>query len=62
MTAMVAPALGPSLGGWLVTSVSWHWLFLINVPIGAVTLVAGMRLLPDNGERHVLPFDLAGLL
>jgi len=33
MAAMVAPAVGPTVGGWLVTSVSWHWMFLINPPI-----------------------------
>jgi len=62
MAAMVAPAIGPTLGGWLVTSVSWHWLFLINVPIGAAALVAGIRLLPDIGHREHRPFDLAGLV
>ena len=62
MSAMVAPAIGPTLGGWLVTSVSWHWLFLINVPIGVVALVAGIRLLPDIGHRERRPFDLPGLL
>ena len=61
MAAMVAPAIGPTLGGWLVTSVSWHWMFLINVPIGAVALVAGIRLLPDIGHREARPFDGLGL-
>ena len=62
MSAMVAPAIGPTLGGWLVTSVSWHWLFLVNVPIGAAALVAGLRLLPDVGPRDRRPFDVAGLV
>ncbi len=62
MSAMVAPAIGPTLGGWLVTSVSWHWMFLINVPIGIAALVAGLRLLPDAGFRERRPFDLAGLV
>lgn len=61
MAAMVAPAIGPTLGGWLVTSVSWHWMFLINVPIGAVALVAGIRLLPDIGHREARSFDGLGL-
>ena len=59
---MVAPAIGPTLGGWLVTSVSWHWIFLINVPIGVVTLIAGIRLLPDVGHREARPFDGLGLV
>jgi EmrB/QacA subfamily drug resistance transporter len=62
MAVMVAPAIGPTVGGWLVTSVSWHWLFLINVPIGAGAIVAGLRLLPNIGHREKRPFDLAGLL
>lgn len=62
MSAMLAPAVGPTLGGWLVTSVSWHWLFLINAPIGVITLVAGLRLLPDVGHRERRPFDATGLL
>ena len=61
MAVMVAPAIGPTLGGWLVTSVSWHWMFLINVPIGAAALVAGLRLLPDIGHRESRRFDGLGL-
>jgi DHA2 family multidrug resistance protein len=61
MAAMVAPAIGPTLGGWLVTSVSWHWMFLINVPIGALALFAGLRLLPDIGHREIRAFDGTGL-
>jgi EmrB/QacA subfamily drug resistance transporter len=62
MATMVAPALGPTLGGWLVTSVSWHWLFLINLPIGIVTIVAAVRLLPVTGFRSRNPFDGRGLI
>jgi EmrB/QacA subfamily drug resistance transporter len=43
----VAAALGPPLGGLLVEA-SWHWVFLVNVPIGLVALVWGFRVLPDN--------------
>ena len=39
------PILGPILGGWLVDDVSWRWIFYVNMPIGAVALVAGARLL-----------------
>jgi EmrB/QacA subfamily drug resistance transporter len=59
--ALVGPALGPTLGGWLAT-VSWHWLFLINAPIGALALVAGFSFIPDIGHREHRSFDLAGLL
>ncbi|MDT0479409.1 MFS transporter [Streptomyces doebereineriae] len=45
-SAALAAAAGPGLGGLLVQS-SWRWIFLVNVPVGAVALVAGARLLPD---------------
>ena len=38
VTVIVAPAIGPLLGGWLTDSFSWHWIFLINLPIGLVAL------------------------
>jgi EmrB/QacA subfamily drug resistance transporter len=44
---MVAPALGPVLGGYLVEFESWRLIFLLNVPIGALALVVGLRALPD---------------
>src|SRR5919202_5913978 len=44
---MVAPALGPVLGGYLVEFASWRLIFLLNVPIGALALVVGLRALPD---------------
>ena len=43
LVAMSAPAIGPTLGGYLVTAVSWHWLFLPNVPIGIIGAIAGRR-------------------
>jgi DHA2 family multidrug resistance protein len=39
LTVVVAPAIGPVLGGWLTDSLSWHWVFLINLPVGCVSLV-----------------------
>lgn len=60
IASMAAPAIGPTLGGWLVTAVSWHWLFLINVPMGAGGLILGLRLLPDSGYRERRSFDALG--
>jgi EmrB/QacA subfamily drug resistance transporter len=61
VAAMAAPAFGPVVGGYLVTNVSWHWLFLINVPIGIIAMVAAVRLLRDTGYKEERPFDGVGL-
>jgi len=62
VAAMAAPAMGPVLGGYLATSVSWRWLFAVNVPFGVAGLLLGLRLLRDTGYRERRPFDLRGLL
>ena len=62
IAVMAAPALGPVLGGLVVSSVGWRWLFLINVPVGLVGIPVAMALLRDTGYRESRPFDLTGLL
>jgi DHA2 family multidrug resistance protein len=61
VAAMAAPAFGPVIGGYLVTNVSWHWLFLINVPIGVVSIAVAARLLKDTGYKERRAFDGVGL-
>lgn len=61
IAAMAAPAIGPVLGGWLVTNFSWRSIFYVNVPIGAVGVVAALLLLRDTGFRERRPFDRAGM-
>ncbi len=61
VAAMAGPAFGPVIGGYLVTTVSWHWLFLINVPIGVIAILAAVRLLRDTGFRERRSFDGVGL-
>jgi EmrB/QacA subfamily drug resistance transporter len=61
IAAMAAPAIGPVLGGTVVSSVGWRWLFLINVPIGLVGVPVAVRLLRDTGYREARPFDRFGL-
>ena len=61
IAVMAAPAIGPVLGGGLVSSLSWRWLFLINVPIGVIAVPVAIRLLRDTGYRESRPFDRIGL-
>ena len=62
IAVMAAPAIGPVLGGTVVSSVGWRWLFLINVPVGLIGIPVAIRLLRDTGYRENRPFDLTGLL
>src|SRR5689334_9894072 len=48
MGVMVGPILGPPLGGWLTDSYSWHWVFLINVPIGVLGVLGVAASLPSD--------------
>jgi EmrB/QacA subfamily drug resistance transporter len=60
IAGQVGPILGPTMGGWFVESFTWHWIFLINVPIGAVGLLAVHRFLPDDAIADAPPFDFIG--
>lgn len=58
---LLAPALGPILGGWLVEYADWRWIFLINVPIGVIAVLLGLRALPNLGaQRAVGALDTLG--
>ncbi|MGH9029186.1 MAG: MFS transporter, partial [Acidimicrobiales bacterium] len=56
----LAPAIGPVLGGLLVTDVSWRWVFYVNVPIGLLALAFGLVFLVDQRLDDAGSFDLAG--
>jgi EmrB/QacA subfamily drug resistance transporter len=60
VAGQVGPIVGPTLGGWFVEAISWHWIFLINVPIGAAGLFAVHRYLPRSTAMAAPPFDLIG--
>ena len=57
---LVGPLVGPTLGGWLVEIASWHWIFLINIPIGIAGAVATAFYMPEERVPQVPRFDLAG--
>ncbi|MBD5153505.1 MAG: MFS transporter [Oscillibacter sp.] len=58
MCIAIATAAGPTIGGAILSIASWHWLFLINVPLGLVAFFIGWRLLPHNPEvDHKPKFD-----
>jgi len=58
--AMVGPLVGPPVGGFITTFLTWHWIFLINVPIGVIGIWFATRFLPDNDERIVKRLDWPG--
>ncbi|TYP69574.1 MDR family MFS transporter [Paenibacillus methanolicus] len=59
---LLAPALGPILAGYLVDYVSWHWIFMINLPIGIVAFLFGMRFLPRFESKAVPSLDILGMI
>ena len=59
---LIGPLVGPPVGGFITTFVSWHWIFLINIPIGLAGLALATRFLPDMPPAGARPFDTAGFL
>ena len=59
---VMAPALGPLIGGALVDSLSWRWVFLVNVPIGLAALIFSTLKLKENRERAGERFDVPGFV
>jgi EmrB/QacA subfamily drug resistance transporter len=57
---LVGPLIGPTLGGWLVEIASWHWIFLINIPIGLAGCAATAVYMPESRLQQVPRFDLGG--
>ena len=59
--ALIGPILGPLVGGYLVDYASWHWIFLINLPIALLGIILSLIYLPDFRQKSV-GFDLKGFL
>src|SRR6267154_787451 len=47
MAVVIAPAIGPTVGGWITDNYSWHWIFFINIPIGILSLFLTHRMVED---------------
>src|SRR5690606_5716618 len=55
---LIGPLIGPTLGGWLVEYASWHWIFLINLPVGLIGCIMTHRYMIDARREKVGSFDL----
>src|ERR1035438_5556966 len=58
----VAPALGPILGGILVTTLSWRWVFFVNLPVGIIAFAFGLLFLDGGTEHRPGRFDTVGFV
>lgn len=59
---LLGPILGPIIGGWLIDAVSWHWIFLINLPLGIAAIAAAFVVLKPDSPEPSETFDLVGML
>ena len=60
--ALVAPIIGPPLGGFITSYANWRWIFFINVPLGLIAIVLALRIIPDIYEETRRPFDTPGFI
>jgi EmrB/QacA subfamily drug resistance transporter len=59
---LVAPVLGPPIGGFITTYASWHWIFFINLPLGLIAFGLALRLIPEGNGGATKPFDRLGFI
>ncbi len=58
--ALVAPVVGPPVGGYITTYFSWHWIFYLNVPLGIIGMALSFLWIPNLREDKIKPFDWIG--
>ena len=62
MTVIIAPILGPILGGWITDNINWPWIFYINLPVGMLSVFLTWTILGKRSSaRHSVPIDTVGL-
>ena len=61
LPALVGPLIGPPLGGFITTYISWHWIFLINIPMGLAGIVLATIFIPDVRAEKPDPLDTSGV-
>jgi EmrB/QacA subfamily drug resistance transporter len=59
--AMLAPILGPTIGGLILDNASWQWIFYVNLPVGVIAVIAALRVLPNIKPTKTDPLDVRGL-
>jgi DHA2 family multidrug resistance protein len=62
MGVMLGPIMGPTLGAWLTDNYSWHWVFLINLPIGVLTVIGMIFFMEETEHQKHLRFDWFGFI
>jgi MFS transporter, DHA2 family, multidrug resistance protein len=62
MGVMLGPVMGPTLGGWLTDTYNWRWVFLINLPIGIVTVLGLLFFMSQTEKRREMRFDWLGFV
>ncbi|MCU4497866.1 multidrug transporter subunit MdtD [Acinetobacter ursingii] len=62
LAGLIGPLIGPTLGGWLVEVATWHWVFLINIPMGILGILVTFKAMPNATEPTVKAFDFSGFV
>src|SRR5246127_1273574 len=62
LPALVGPLIGPALGGFITTFISWHWIFLINIPMGLAGIVLATIFIEDVRAEEPDPLDRTGVI